>query len=169
MTKIIVVPACRTHKKAAGVEYLLFGPDKHKEGAGILTQLVRMAVIGDSPLLGGRVMLRVSFFRVSRGAVGSAQEATLDELTYPSTLHFDAWVEICTPNGELYAVSPLRLSGRVVDATAKGTELRADGKSVALRTNDHEIVGELSGFTLVLGDALAGADAPVNDEVVVVG
>lgn len=147
---------------AAGAEILLFGPEKHDEGSGVLAQLARVAVVGESPALGGRVMLRVSFFAVSGGQLGDGTEKSLSQVRYPGELHFDAQFELVTPSGTLYAAAPVHLSGKLKDVEPTGTVLTADHADSALKSEDGVPQARLTGVTLKLGDALVGAEAYVS-------
>ncbi|MFE5709636.1 DUF6004 family protein [Streptomyces sp. NPDC056501] len=70
--KTVQVDLAGNHRRAAGAEILLFGPDKHSEGPGVLAQISRFAVTGHCAELGGRIMLRVSCPRPSKGTRGDA-------------------------------------------------------------------------------------------------
>lgn len=148
------------HKLAAGGELLLFEPEKHGDETGILAQLARLAVVGECAALGGRVMVRVSFFEPSGGTVGEGLETSLGDLRFPSELHIDANVEVLTPTGVLRAVSPVHLSGALADVEVSGTELVKDGGDIPLVT---PVEGErraiLTGIELQLGDAVVGKEA----------
>lgn len=147
------------HKLAAGAEILLFGPEKHGDGNGVLAQMARIAMVGDCAELGGRVMLRASFFNISGGTLGEGSEANLGAIRYPSDLHFDANLEIVTPNGVLYAANPVHLYGLLTDLEATGTHLGMEGADAALVTVGGEVKGRLSNLQLELGDALVGQEA----------
>jgi hypothetical protein len=147
---------------AAGAEILLFGPEKHDQGSGVLAQLARVALVGECPGLGGKVMLRASFFAVSGGQLGDGNEDSLSRLRYPGELHFDAQFELLTPEATLYAASPVHLSGQLKDLEPNGTVLTADHADAALRTEDGTSRARLTGVTLKLGDALVGAEAYVS-------
>jgi len=151
-----------SHPLAAGAEVLLFGPEKHKGGNGIKAQLARVAMVGNSPALGGRVMLRASFFAVSGGTLGDGTEESLSRVRYPGELHFDAQLEIVTPTGVLYAASPVHLRGTLKDIEPNGTRLRADHVDAALLTTDGKAGVRLTGVELAMGDALVGTQAAVN-------
>src|SRR5258708_5211591 len=58
----VAIDLAGDHKLAAGPESLLFDSRKHGEGNQVLAQLARVAMVGQSPALGGRARLRVSFF-----------------------------------------------------------------------------------------------------------
>jgi len=145
-------------KSAAGTELLLFGPDKHAQG-GVLAQLARVAATGHCPALGGRVMLRVSFFKPSGGTLGDGSEASFEALRFPGELHLDANFEVLTPRGVLYAANPVHLSGTLKDLQATGSELRMDGADAPLLTADGAPRGRLSDVTLLLKEALVGREA----------
>lgn len=150
------------HPLAAGAEILLFGPDKHHGGNGIKAQLARTAMVGNSSALGGRVMLRSSFFAVSGGTLGDGTEESLSRVRYPGELHFDAQFEIVTPTGVLYAASPVHLRGQLKDVEPQGTRLRADHVDSALLTEDGKAGVRLTGVELAMGEALVGTEAAVN-------
>jgi len=150
------------HPEAAGAEILLFGPDKHHGGSGIKAQLARVAMMGTSPALGGRVMLRASFFAVSGGTLGEGTEESLSRVRYPGELHIDAQFEVVTPNGVLYAANPVHLRGQLKDIEPNGTQLSADHVDSALLTGDGTLRARLTGVQLAMGDALVGAHAAVN-------
>ena len=150
------------HKLAAGAEILLFDPEKHGDGDGILAQMARLAIVGECPELGGRVMARVSFFTPSGGTVGEGWESSLDALRYPSELHLDAQIEIVTPTGVLYGASPTHLSGALSDIEVTGTELSKDGGEIPLVSADGERKATLTGIDLQLGEAQVGKEAYVT-------
>lgn len=149
------------YRKAAGTEILLFGPDKH-DGQGVLAQLARVAMLGHSDALGGRVMLRASWPRPSGGTLGEGTEDSLSRVRYPSELHIDAEFEIVTPAGNLYAVSPVHVSGKLRDLEPAGSELGMAGSGAALVTTDGAIRARLTGVRLALRDAHVGETAAVN-------
>lgn len=151
------------HRLAAGAEVLLFGPEKH-EDEGVLAQLARVAISGECGALGGRVMLRASFFKVSGGSLGEGSESGLSSIRFPSPLHFDANFEICTPSGALYAASPVHMYGALKDLEPRGTELRMDGSDTALETADGEVRGRLSSVHLQFGEALVGEQALIESD-----
>jgi hypothetical protein len=150
-----------SHRLAAGAEILLFGPDKHHGGTGIKAQLAR-AMTGHSTALGGRVMLRASFFAVSGGTLGDGTEESLSRVRYPGDLHLDAQLEILTPTGVLYAASPVHLHGQLKDIEPHGTQLTADHPDTALQTTTGTTTARLTGTRLTIGDALVGTHAAVN-------
>lgn len=150
------------YRKAAGAEVLLFGPDKHEDGPGVLAQLARVAVVGHSPELGGRVMLRVSWPRVSGGSLGEGTEDSLSRLRFPSDLHIDAEFELVTPNETLYAANAVHVNGKMRDMEATGTEIKLDGSDTALLTADGQPRARLTGVHLAMRDALVGEHAAVN-------
>jgi hypothetical protein len=147
---------------AAGAEILLFGPEKHDQGSGVLAQLARVALVGNSPALGGKVMLRASFFTVSGGQLGEGTEDSLSTLRYPGELHFDAHFEVVTPSATLYAAAPVHLAGQLKDIEPTGTVLTADHADAALRTSDGEVRARLTGVQMKLADALVGSEAYVS-------
>jgi hypothetical protein len=150
------------YTKAGGAEILLFGPEKHDEGTGVLAQLARVAVVGHSPELGGRVMLRASWPRVSGGTLGEGSEDSLSRVKFPSDLHIDAEFELMTPSQVLYATSAVHVNGKLRDMDATGTELQLDGADTALVTTDDQPKARLTGVQLVMRDALVGEHAAVN-------
>nr|WP_262391263.1 DUF6004 family protein [Nocardiopsis sp. CNR-923] len=150
------------HKLAAGAEILLFGPEKHDEGGGVLAQLARTALVGHCEELGGRVMLRASWPKPSSGTLGEGGEDSLSSVRYPGDLHLDAEFEVVTPHGVLYAASPVHMSGRLSDLDPAGTELTMVGSDTALLTTDDEAKARLSGLRLVMREAIVGEHAAVN-------
>jgi hypothetical protein len=150
------------YKQAAGTEILLFGPEKHDEGPGVLAQISRVAVTGHCAELGGRVMLRVSWPRPSGGSLGEGTEQTLAKLKYPSELHIDTEFELSTPHVTLYATNPVHVSGKLKDMEATGTELHMDGADAAMVTTEDEVKARLTGLTLAMRDAFVGEHAAVN-------
>jgi hypothetical protein len=150
------------YKVAAGAEILLFGPEKHHDGNGVLAQLARVAMTGNCPALGGRVMLRASFFKVSGGTLGVGHESGLSAVRFPGDLNFNVNFEVATPSGVLYASNPVHLSGALKDVQPLGTELRMQGPDAALATVDGDIAGRLTGVHLVLGDAVVGEEAHLS-------
>jgi hypothetical protein len=149
------------YRKAAGAEILLFGPEKHDEGAGVLAQLARVAVVGQCAELGGRVMLRASWPRVSGGALGEGGEDSLSRLKCPSELHIDAEFELLTPRGTLYATNTVHVNGKLSDIEATGTELKLEGADTVLVTTSDEAKARLVGVNLVMRDSLVGEHATV--------
>lgn len=147
------------HKLAGGAEILLFEPEKHGEGDGVLAQLARLALVGESAALGGRVMVRVSFFQPSGGTVGEGWEDGLSAIRFPSELHLDAQIEIVTPAGVLYSAGATHLSGTLPDVEVTGAELAKDGGDVALLTASGDPRAWLKGIDLQLGDAQVGREA----------
>ena len=151
-----------SHTLAAGAELLLFGPEKHKDGSGVKAQLARTAMVGESSALGGRVMLRSSFFAVSGGTLGEGTEESLSRVRYPGELHLDAQFEIVTPTRVLYAASPVHIRGQLKDIEPRGTRLRADHADTALLGEDGSARARLVGVELTMGEALVGTEAAVN-------
>jgi hypothetical protein len=147
---------------AAGAEVLLFGPEKHDRGSGVLAQLARVAMVGNCAALGGRVMLRASFFDTSGGTLGDGTEESLSRVRYPGELHFDAKLEIVTPNGVLYAANPVHLRGELKDIEPEGTVLTADHADSALVTGAGTPTARLTGVDLAMGEALVGTEAHVS-------
>jgi hypothetical protein len=150
------------HKLAAGAEILLFDPEKHHEESGILAQLARLALVGESQALDGRIMLRVSFFRVSGGTLGDGSERSLDAVGYPGEMQFDTSFEIATPQGVLYGDAPLHLTGEMTDLEATGTELHTEGSGTVLVTAGGEAKGRIKAVRMRLGDATVGREAYVS-------
>jgi hypothetical protein len=157
--KTVQVEIAGDHKLAAGAEILLFEPEKHGDGDGVRAQLARLAVLGDCPALGGRVMLRVSFFSPSGGTVGEGWESGLGALRFPSELHVDAQFEVATPEGVLYAAGPTHISGMLPDVEVTGTELTKSGGDVSLVTAAGEPKAWLKAIDLQLGEAQVGRQA----------
>ena len=81
--KTVKVDLAGDYKQAAGTEILLFGPEKHDEGPGVLAQISRVAMTGHCAELGGRVMLRVSWPRPSGGTLGEGTEDSLSRVQVP--------------------------------------------------------------------------------------
>jgi Family of unknown function (DUF6004) len=150
------------YRSAAGAELLLFGPDKHGEGPGVLAQLARVAITGYCAELGGRVMLRASWPRVSGGTLGDGTEESMSRVRFPSDLHIDAEFELNTPHGTLYATNAVHVTGKVRDVEATGTELRMEGTDTALVSTDDVVKARLTGATLAMKDAHVGETAAVN-------
>jgi hypothetical protein len=148
-------------RNAAGAEILLFGPEKHTEGPGVLAQLARVALTGYSSALGGRIMLRASWPRPSSGTVGDGTETSFGSLAFPVDLDFDANFEIATPRGVLYADNSVHLNGRLADLQPTGTELRMRGVDTPLVTKDGVSSGRLTGVHLQLQEAIVGERATV--------
>jgi hypothetical protein len=149
------------YRKAAGTEILLFGPDKH-DGPGVLAQMARVAMIGHSDALGGRVMLRASWPKPSGGTLGEGTEDSLSRVRFPGELHIDAQFEIATPAGYLYATSPVHVAGKLRDLDATGTELSMTGADTALVTPEGTVKARLSGIRLSMRDSHVGETAAVN-------
>lgn len=150
------------YTKAAGTEILLFGPEKHDEGAGVLAQISRIAVTGHCAELGGRVMLRVSWPRPSGGTLGDGTEDSLSRVRYPSELHVDTEFELVTPAATLYATNPVHVFGKLATMETTGTELSMNGKDTALVTTQDEVKARLVGLKLAMRDAFVGEHAAVN-------
>lgn len=151
-----------SYPQAAGAEILLFGPEKHDRGVGVLAQLARAAIVGDCSALGGRVMLRASFFAVSGGTLGDGVEESLSRVRYPGELHIEAQLELVTPSGVLYAATPVHLQGQLKDVEPNGTTLTADHPDSALLSEDGTVKARLTGVSLAMGEALVGAEAHVS-------
>jgi hypothetical protein len=148
------------HKLAAGAELLVFEPDKHVEGDGVIAQLARLALVGECSALGGRVMFRVSFFTTSGGTVGEGWEDGIGSLRFPSELHLDAQLEIVTPDGVLYAAAPTHLTGMLPDVEeTTGAEIAKAGGDTPLLAADGECKAWLKAIDLQLGEAQVGREA----------
>jgi hypothetical protein len=160
--KTVSIDLTGDHKKAAGTELLLFGPEKHTEGNGVLAQMARLAVVGHSPELGGRVMLRASWPRVSGGTLGQGNEDSLSRVRFPGDLHLDAEFELVTPSATLYAANPVHVSGKLKDMEATGTELSMSGADAPMVNTSDEVKARLTGVQLVMRDAFVGETAAVN-------
>lgn len=160
--RTVTVDLYGDYRKAAGAEILLFGPEKHDEGRGVLAQLARVAVTGHCAELGGRVMLRASWPRVSGGTLGDGTEESMSRVGFPSDLHIDAEFELSTPHETLYAANSVHVGGHLKDMEATGTELRMDGADAALVTTDDTVRARLVGATLAMRDAFVGETAAVN-------
>jgi hypothetical protein len=160
--KTVSIDLTGDHKKAAGTELLLFGPEKHTEGNGVLAQMARLAVVGHSPELGGRVMLRASWPRVSGGTLGQGNEDSLSRVKFPGDLHLDAEFELVTPSATLYAANPVHVSGKLKDMEATGTELSMSGADAPMVNTSDEVKARLTGVQLVMRDAFVGETAAVN-------
>jgi hypothetical protein len=150
------------HTLAAGMEVLLFGPEKHDEGVGVLAQLARMAIVGQCPELGGRVMLRASWPKPSGGNLGDGTEESLSRVRFPGELHFDAEFELVTPSGVLYATNPVHVSGQLKDIQPDGTTLTMSGPGTALVTADDETKARITGLTVAMRESIVGEHATVN-------
>jgi hypothetical protein len=107
-------------------------------------------------------MLRASFFAVSGGTLGDGTEESLSRVRYPGELHFDTQLELVTPNGTLYAASPVHLRGQLKDIEPNGTSLSADHADAALLAADGTPRARLTGATLSMGEALVGTEAYVS-------
>jgi len=147
------------HRLAAGTEILLFGPEKHGEGVGTLSQLARVAMVGNCEALGGRIMLRASFFKVSGGSIGEGHEGEFEALRYPAALYFDAQLEVVTPSGALYGVTPTYLRGELKGPDAVSSELKMEGPETALINANRELKARLMSVHLVLCDSIVGREA----------
>nr|WP_233290546.1 DUF6004 family protein [Kitasatospora sp. MBT66] len=147
---------------AAGVEILLFGPDEHNEGPGVRARISRLALTGHCTELGGRIMLRVSWPRPSTGTLGNESEDSLSRVRYPSELHINTEFELITPDATLRAKDPVHIAGKLRDLDATGTELRMEGAATALVTAEDTVKATLTGVTLLMGETVLGAHAPVD-------
>ncbi|MER6948192.1 DUF6004 family protein [Nonomuraea sp. NPDC000554] len=148
--------------KAAGAEILLFGPDKHDDGAGVLAQMSRLAMVGHSDALGGRVMLRASWPRPSGGTLGEGNEDSLSRVRFASELHLDAEFDIVTPAGTLYAANPVRLGGKLKDLEPAGSELALTGVDTPIMAANGTAKARLTGARFTMRDASVGEYAYVN-------
>jgi hypothetical protein len=160
--KAVRIDLAGEYKKAAGAEILLFGPDKHGDGPGVLAQLARVAMVGHCDELGGRVMLRASWPKVSRGTLGEGTEDSLSRVRYPGELHFDAQFELVTPHGVLYADNSVHVNGWLKDLDPVGTELKMDGADSPLVTADGQVNARLVDAHLTMGEAVVGQEAHVT-------
>ncbi|MEU4066878.1 DUF6004 family protein [Streptomyces wedmorensis] len=160
--KSVTVTVSGDHRRAAGAEILLFGPDKHSAGEGVQARLARLAVVGECAELGGKVMLRVSWTRPSEGTLGDGDETSLSRVRYPTTLHVDASVELCTPDATLYADTTVHLAAKLNSLEATGTELLLDGADAALLDAENEAAARLTGLRLKVSEAHIGETAPVS-------
>jgi hypothetical protein len=151
------------YEKAAGAEILLFGPDKHGEGPGVLAQLARVALVGHCPELGGRVMLRASWPKVSSGTFGDGTEHSLSHVKYPSELHIDANFELATPTGVLYATNPVHVNGQLRGIDPDGTQLATHGPDTALISLNGATTARLNNLRLTIRRAITGTQAYVSD------
>ncbi|WP_328609954.1 DUF6004 family protein [Amycolatopsis sp. NBC_00345] len=160
--RTVKVDLAGDHSLAGGAEILLFGPEKHDEGAGVLAQLARVAMVGECAELGGRVMLRASWARPSGGSLGEGTEDSLSRVRFPSDLHLDAQFEIVTPHGTLYAANTVHVTGRLNDLDPLGTDLALEGPDAALVTEDNTVKARLTGAKLVMRESIVGEHAAVN-------
>lgn len=160
--KTVRVDLAGDYRKAAGAELLLFAPDKHGDGPGVKAQLSRTAAVGYCAELGGRVMLRVSWPRVSGGTLGEGHEESLSRVKFPSELYIDTEFELVTPSGVLYTTNAVHVNGKLKDTEATGTELTMHGTDAPLVTKDDKIKARLTGVTLAMRDAHIGEIAAVN-------
>ncbi|WP_433872554.1 DUF6004 family protein [Saccharopolyspora sp. CA-218241] len=160
--RTVTIDLAGDYKQAAGIEILLFGPEKHGDGPGIQAQISRIAVTGHSHELGGRVMLRASWPKVSGGTLGEGTEDSLSRVKFPGELHVDTEFELVTPSGVLYAANPVHVSGRLNGMEATGTELRMGGADAPLVTTEDEVRARLTGVRLAMRDAHVGEHAAVN-------
>ncbi|MGW2681469.1 DUF6004 family protein [Streptomyces sp. NPDC001436] len=161
--KTVKVDLAGNRALAGGAEILLFGPEKHDKGNGVQAQLSRLAVVGDCPELGGRVMLRASWARPSEGAYGKGEEDSLSRVAYPADLHLNTHFELSTPTGTLYADAAVPLLGRPDALEADGTELRAESADVPLVTEAGATKARITDVQLVMRDTWVGEWAQVND------
>jgi hypothetical protein len=160
--KTVRIDLAGEYQKAAGAEILLFGPDKHHDGPGVLAQLARLAMVGHCPDLGGRVMLRASWPKPSGGTFGEGTEESLTRVHYPSELHLDTHFELATPHGVLYTTNSMHLAGTLKDIDPTGTELRTTGPDTALTTTHGDITARLNTVRMALQESLVGAEAYVT-------
>ncbi|MCR9122572.1 MAG: DUF6004 family protein [Phyllobacteriaceae bacterium] len=151
------------HGLAAGTEILLFDDEKHHEGPGVRSQLARVAMVGESKLLGGRIMLRVSFFKPSTGTFGEGSEMALETVKYPNDMNFDTNFEVATVDGPLYGVSSVVVQGEMKSAEVTGTEFATVGSDTALIDSDRQVRGRLKDVRLVLGESIVGREALMTE------
>ncbi|WP_283136053.1 DUF6004 family protein [Rhizohabitans arisaemae] len=147
------------HLKAAGAEILLFEPGKHDDGAGVLAQMSRLAMVGHSDALGGRVMLRASWPRPSVGSLGEGNEDSLSRVRFASDLHLDAEFDIVTPAGTLYAAKPVRLGGKLKDLEPAGSELALGSADTPILAADGTAKARLTGARFTMRDSVVGEHA----------
>ena len=119
-------------------------------------------MVGHCNELGGRVMLRVSWPKVSRGTLGEGTETGLSELRYPEELHVDAEFELVTPHGALYADHSVPVAGLIKDVDPAGTELRMHGTGVPLVSADGQVRARLTGARFAMGESVLGLEAYVT-------
>ncbi|WP_431924003.1 DUF6004 family protein [Nonomuraea jabiensis] len=150
------------HLNAAGGEILLFEPGKHDDGAGVLAQMSRLALVGHSDALGGRVMLRASWPRPSGGALGEGNEDSLAQVRFAGDLHLDAEFDLITPAGTLYAAGPVRLGGKLKDLQPAGSELALGSVDTPIMAADGTARARLTGARFTMRDASVGEHAYVN-------
>ncbi|GAA3030348.1 DUF6004 family protein [Actinokineospora globicatena] len=150
------------HGLAAGLEILLFGPEKHDEGVGVLAQLARVALVGECPELGGRIMLRASWPKPSGGSLGEGTEDALSRVRFPAELHFDAEFDLVTPSEVLYSTNPVHLSGSLRDLDPQGTNLALSGQGAPLVTTGDVEKARITGLSLVMRESIVGEHAAVN-------
>jgi hypothetical protein len=150
------------HTLAAGMEVLLFGPEKHYEGGGVVAQLARVAMLGECAELGGRVMLRASWPKPSGGTLGEGDEESLSRVKFPGELHFDAELELVTPHEVLYATSPVHLHGQLKAIEPEGTNLAMSGPGAALVTAADAPKARITGLTVAMRESIVGEHAVVN-------
>ncbi|GLZ42303.1 DUF6004 family protein [Actinokineospora sp. NBRC 105648] len=160
--RTVKVELAGSHALAAGMEILLFGPEKHDEGTGVLAQIARVAMVGECAELGGRVMLRASWPKPSGGTLGEGTEDSLSRVKFPGELHFDAEFDLVTPNEVLYATSPVHLSGSLRDLDPQGTGLSMSGPGTALVTTSDTQRARITGLTLAMRESIVGQHANVN-------
>jgi hypothetical protein len=160
--RTVQVDLAGSHTLAAGMEILLFGPEKHDEGMGVLAQLARVALVGECPALGGRVMLRASWAKPSGGTLGEGVEESLSRVKFPGELHFDAELELVTPHEVLYASNPVHVSGQLKDIEPDGTSLTMSGSGATLETTAGEAKARITGLSLAMRESVVGEHATVN-------
>jgi hypothetical protein len=151
------------HKLAAGAEILLFDREKHGGADGVQAQLARIAMVGESKVLGGRAMLRVSFFKVSGGAFGEGAERSLDAVAFPGDIAFDTHFEIVGPDGPLYGATSTLVRGQLRDLNVQGTELKMEGPDTVLLDGDRNPRGRLRDVRIVLRESIVGREAFMTD------
>ncbi|WP_026421239.1 DUF6004 family protein [Actinokineospora inagensis] len=160
--RTVKVELSGSHNLAAGMEILLFGPEKHDEGVGVLAQLARVALVGECAELGGRVMLRASWPKPSGGSLGEGGEDSLSRVKFPGDLHFDAEFDLVTPHEVLYSTNSVHLAGKLSDLDPNGTTLTMSGTDAALVTTGDEVKARITGLTLAMREAIVGEHAAVN-------
>lgn len=152
------------YRQAAGVEMLIYNSDRHNLDDSVRVQLARMALVGQSSCFEGRVMLRVSFFKVSQGRLGTGREMSYNRLNFPVDLVLDAHIDLATPQGELTSIAPLLLKsslGRDVPIGATFTSLPPDSP-IALIATDGRKLASVDSLAFQINEGIFGAEATVD-------
>lgn len=152
------------HRLAAGVELLVYDAEWHRRDDSVQVQLARMALVGESALLGGRVMLRSSFFRVSHGPLGHGTERAYARLAFPAPLRLSTHLEMATPDGELQGVLPVVLAGELGERLPRGAVLATEAAAapVPLVAYDGRKRAEIQAVSITLEDGMFGEEAFVE-------